>query len=212
MAERVLDGARRRELRDGIRFPDRLGRGRIGRRYHRHGRLMVVGRRRGRRARRLPRGGRRDGIFRLGTRPGRRGGDVGAAADPAFVWSSTPAPGRTGMRRDRRPEPPAPASPGVASAAAATGRRLDGPFHHDDPTVGPKGRVRGPGKTRPSTPPTARATSCPAARRGDPARGPSCVRESRAESARDRPLRSPQVPQVSAFFPRACDAHGGETF
>ena len=64
VAERVLDGARRREFRDGIRVPGSSGRGRIGRRRHRRGRLMLVGR--------LPRGGRRDGIFRLGTRPGRR--------------------------------------------------------------------------------------------------------------------------------------------
>ena len=105
VAERVLDGARRRELRDGIRVPDGFGRGRIGRRHHRRGRLMVVGRYM--RARRLPSGGRRDGIFRLGTRPGRRrrrrrrrGG-----SRLRLVLHRRP-PGRAGMRRDRRPEPP----------------------------------------------------------------------------------------------------------
>ena len=181
----------------------RLGRGRIGRRHHRRGRLMVVGR--------LPRGGRRDGIFRLGTRPGRRRRRRRRRGGSRLRLVLHPGPpGALGCDGIVVPTPPAPASPGVASAAAATGRRPDGPFHRDDPT-GPAGASEAPGKTRPSTPPTARATS--ARLRGAETRArPSCVRESRAESARST-TEEPAITSSSfGIFPRAARSKGVRHF
>ena len=109
-------------------------------------------------------------------------GDVGAAADPAFVWSSTPGPpgalGCDGI--DRPAPPPAPASPGVASAAAATGGKAHRPVQRDDPT-GPEGCVRGPGKDATVHAAHSAGHIDPVARRGDPRARPHASREPRRE-------------------------------
>ena len=107
-----------------------------------------------------------------------------------------------GENAEIHPPPPAPASPGVASAAAATGRRPHGPFQRDDPT-GPEGCVRGPGKD--ATVHAAHSAShiSPVARRGDPRAALMRPREPRRErsiyywGARNYLL----LPRVSAFFP-----------
>ena len=194
MAERVLDCARRREFRDGIRVP-RLGRGRIGRRHHRRGRLMLVGR--------LPRGGRRDGIFRLGTRPGRRRRRRRRRGGSRLRLVLQPGPpGRAGMRRDRRPAPPPRRRPPASHPRRRrpAGGRMG---HSTRRSTGPEGCVRGPGKD--ATVHAAHSAShiSPVARRGDPRAALMRPREPRRErsiyywGARNYLL----LPRVSAFFP-----------
>ena len=149
---------------------------------------------------RLPRGGRRDGIFRLGTRPGRRRRRRRRRGGSRLRLVLQPRPpGRAGMRRDRRPAPPRRRPP---ASHPRRRRPAGGRLGHPNATIPPvpKGASEAPGKTRPSTPPTARATS--ARLRGAETRArPSCVRESRAESARSTTGElASLLPRVSAFF------------